>query len=76
MQKNVQMTLRQDVYEDILALADELNCPPEAAVSYAVRMITACIQEGLLTNMDECPEEEEKLTGTMGKVIAFPRKKD
>ncbi len=75
MQKNVQMTFRQDVYDDIMALADEMNCPPEAAVSYAVRMIYACIQEGLLTNIRESSHQERKFTGTMGKVLAFPDKK-
>lgn len=76
MQKNVQITVRQDVYDDIMALAEEMNCPPEAAVSYAVRMIYACIQEGLLTNISESPQEETKPTGTMGKVLTFPGRKE
>ena len=52
---------------------------PEAAAIYAVRVMSACIREGLLADLPGCAwPEEARLpglfdTGTGGKVLSFER---
>ena len=68
----ISLEISEDVYGDLMELADTLGYPPEAALSYAVRLVNACIREGLIGDMP-APKRE---TGEPGKVLAFPNKKD
>ena len=49
----------------------DFGYPPEAALSYAVRLVNACIREGLLTDVPAraWPQEAHM---DRGKVIEFP----
>ena len=47
------------------------------AVVYAVRLVSACVREGLLRDVpSRAWPREARLTGTGGKVLAFPAKTD
>ena len=63
MRPKVTMEMEQATYDELLTLSETIGYPPEAALSYAVRLVNACIREGLLT--------EEARMGR-GKVIEFP----
>ena len=75
MGRKVTLDLEQDVYDTLGKLADSLGFTREAAAEYAVRLIGACMREGLLEDVPAraWPKEAQLLTGTGGKVIAFPR---
>ena len=59
MRPTITMDIRQETYEELLTLADTLGYPPEAAMSYAVRLVNACIREGLLTDIPTLRDETE-----------------
>lgn len=75
-----QIAFTKEDYEELLFLSGTLGFPPEMAAQYAVRLVNACIREGLLTDVPEAlwPQEAQacvralRSTGTMGKVIDFP----
>lgn len=75
MGRKVALDLDRDVYETLTALADSLGFTREAAAEYCVRLVGACVREGLLEDVPAraWPDEAQLLTGTGGKVIAFPR---
>ena len=77
MGQKVTLDLDRDVYDTLTALADSLQFTREAAAEYAIRMIGACMREGLLEDMPAraWPREADPLTAAMGKVIDFPRSK-
>ena len=76
MRPMITMEIRPETYEDLLKLADTLGFPPEAAMGYAIRLVNACIQEGLLTDLPvpDPPVSKPKAAGG-GKIIAFPTKR-
>lgn len=74
-----------DLDGEAMRLVDELSrslgYSREMAVEYAVRLVNACMREGLLTDhlSSAWPEEAElndpiEGTGTGGKIINFPGK--
>ena len=71
------LRLTQDAYEELQNLSDALGFPPELAAVYAIRLVNACIREGLLTDAPgrAWPQEarRESLPGG-GQVIACPGK--
>jgi len=73
------VTLRLNALEQaqLDALSDALGFSQEMAAVYAIRLVGACMREGLLEDMPAraWPREAELLTTAMGKVIAFPRAK-
>ena len=71
MRPTITMEIRRETYEELLTLADTLGYPPEAAMSYAVRLVNACIREGLLTDVPARAWPQEARVDR-GKVIAFP----
>ena len=75
MGRKVTLDLDRDVYDTLTALADSLGFTREAAAEYAIRMIGACMREGLIEDVPAraWPKEAQLLTGTGGKVIAFPQ---
>jgi len=76
------LTLTKDMEKEIALLADSLVFTREAAMYYAVRLVNACVREGLLTDVPErlWPDEAKAGvralagTGTQGKVIEFKRR--
>ena len=70
------VTLRLDAQTDaqLEALSDALGFPKEMAAAYAIRLVGACMREGLLEDMPAraWPREADLLTAAMGKVIDFP----
>lgn len=80
MTENRTLTLTQEGYEDLLWLSETLEFPPQMAAEYAVRLVCACVREGLLTDVPgrAWPEKAQegidalRSTGTMGKILKFP----
>lgn len=76
------LTLTKEMEKELDLLADSLGFPREAAMYYAVRLVNACVREGLLTDVPErlWPDEAKdgvlalSETGTQGKVIEFKRR--
>ena len=76
------LTLTKEMEKELDLLADSLGFPREAAMYYAVRLVNACVREGLLTDVPErlWPDEAKdgvsalSKTGTQGKVIEFKRR--
>ena len=68
--------LTQDAYEELQNLSDTLGYPPELAATYAIRLVSACIREGLLTDTPSraWPREARpsSVSETDARVIAFP----
>ena len=71
MRPKVTMEMEQATYDELLTLSETIGYPPEAALSYAVRLVNACIREGLLTDVPAraWPEEARR---ERGRVIEFP----
>ena len=74
MRPKITMEIGQATYDELLTLSETIGYPPEAALSYAVRLVNACIREGLLTDVPAraWPEEAHM---DRGKVIEFPSAK-
>ncbi|MBR5225595.1 MAG: hypothetical protein IKV90_08035 [Clostridia bacterium] len=74
----MELTLRltgEDAKE-LSRLCAAVGFPPEMAAIYAVRLVSACVREGLLADMPGAWPREACLpglfdTGTGGKVLAF-----
>jgi len=70
------VTLRLDAQTNaqLDALSDALGFSKEMAAVYAIRLIGACMREGLLEDMPAraWPREADLLTAAVGKVIDFP----
>ena len=69
--------LPQDAYEELQRLSQTLGFPPELAAVYAIRLVSACIREGLLTDVPgRAWPQEAHLQSVAGgaQVIAFPGK--
>ncbi|MBR3794694.1 MAG: hypothetical protein IKK34_01520 [Clostridia bacterium] len=73
MRHKVTLELMEDSYEALLALSHAVGFPPEMTAEYAIRLVGACVREGLLEDVPAraWPEEAQLLTGTGGKVIDF-----
>ena len=69
------MTLTKEIDEEISLLADTLGYTREQAALYAVRLVNACIREGLLTDVPgrAWPQaaHRESVHAERGKVLAF-----
>ena len=70
------ITLRLDAQTDaqLDALSNALGFSREMAAVYAIRMIGACMREGLLEDVPAraWPQEANLLTAAVGRVIDFP----
>ena len=76
MGRKVTLNLDADTRERLSELAGALGCSDELAAIYAVRLVSACVREGLLEDMPGAWPQEACLpglfdTGTGGKVLAF-----
>lgn len=75
MERTVTIELEKTDCQALEALSAWTGFPPEMAALYAVRLVSACLREGLLGGGEPSrgwPEEARLMTGTGGKVIAFP----
>lgn len=79
MRAKVTMEITQEASEELEILSGFLGWPQEAALLYAVRLVNACIREGLIGDVPAhaWPEQAAPLhgTGTGGKVLSFPARK-
>ena len=73
MGRRVTLDLDEQTLDKFDALADSLGFTQEMAAIYAIRLVSACVEEGLLADMPAraWPREAQLLTGTGGKVIEF-----
>ncbi|MBE5799669.1 MAG: hypothetical protein E7321_06935 [Clostridiales bacterium] len=76
MGRKVTLNLDADTEKKLTALAGELGYTREMAAIYAVRLISACMREGLLDGgyARAWPDEAQRLTGG-ARVLEMPRKK-
>ena len=69
--------LSQDAYAELQNLSETLGYPPELAATYAIRLVSACYREGLITDTPSrawpCEVRPESAAYAGGRVIAFPR---
>ena len=74
MRRTVTLRLDAQTGAQLDALSDALGFSKEMAAVYAIRLIGACMREGLLEDMPAraWPREADLLTAAMGKVIDFP----
>ena len=73
MGRRVTLDLDEQTLQKLDALADSLGFTQEMAAIYAIRLVSACVEEGLLADVPAraWPREAQLLTGTGGKVIEF-----
>ena len=45
MRPKITMEIGQATYDELLTLSETIGYPPEAALSYAVRLVNACIRD-------------------------------
>ena len=74
MGRRVTLDLDEQTLGKLDALADSLGFTQEMAAVYAIRLVSACVEEGLIADVPAraWPREAQLLTGTGGKVIEFP----
>ena len=73
----VRMEAAQEVGDGHPALSGYLGWPQEAALVYALRLVNACIREGLIGDVPgrAFPGQAAPKRDTGGKVLAFPARK-
>ena len=73
MGRRVTLDLDEQTLDKLDALADSLGFTQEMAAIYAIRLVSACVEEGLIDDEPAraWPKEAQLLTGTGGKVIEF-----
>ena len=73
MGRRVTLELDEQTLHKLDALADSLGFTQEMAAIYAIRLVSACVEEGLIDDVPAraWPKEAQLLTGTGGKVIEF-----
>lgn len=73
MRRKLTIELETDTQKQLDMLSSSLGYPPELAAVYAIRLVSACIREGLIDDVPAraWPKEAQLLTGTGGKVISF-----
>ncbi|MBR2942989.1 MAG: hypothetical protein IKB82_06280 [Clostridia bacterium] len=75
-----EIILTKETQEELACLSDTLGVPQEAALFYALRLVNAVIEEGLLPDVRGAlctPQHAQQMrsTGTQGKVLDFKRRK-
>ena len=73
MGRRVTLDLDEQTLDKLDALAESLGFTQEMAAVYAIRLVSACVEEGLLADgpARAWPWEAQRRTGTGGKVIEF-----
>lgn len=77
MRAKVTMEITQEASEELEALSGYLGWPQEAALLYALRLVNACIREGLIGDVPgrAFPGQATPKRDTGGRVLAFPARK-
>ena len=77
MGRKVTLNLDADTEKKLLQLADALGYPPDMAAVYAVRLVSACMREGLIRDVPAraWPEEAQELAGGGARVLQMPQRK-
>ena len=73
MGRRVTLDLDEQTLQKLDALAESLGFTQEMAAVYAIRLVSACVEEGLISDVPAraWPRKAQLLTGTGGKVIEF-----
>ncbi len=73
MGRKLSLELGQDTRRELAFLADSLGYPEEMAAVYAIRLVSACVREGLLADVPAraWPREARLAGAGEGKVLAF-----
>ena len=74
----LKLTLTGEDARELSHLCAAVGFPPEVAAIYAIRLVSACVREGLFADMPGAWPEEAQIpglfdTGTGGKVLDFSR---
>lgn len=74
MGKSIALRLDAQTDAQLEMLSQALGFSREMAAVYAVRLVCACMREGLIEDVPLCawPKEAKLIKTAMGKVIAFP----
>lgn len=72
------LDLTRETRRELEYLADALGFEPELAAVYAIRLVSACVREGLIADVPAraWPKEAAPLyaTGAQGKVISLTQR--
>ena len=73
----VTLNLDADTQKKLTQLSGALGYTPEMAAIYAVRLVSACMREGLMDAVPSraWPKEAERLTGGAARVLQMPNRK-
>jgi len=80
MYREITLRMTREDAKELAHLSAAVGFPPELAAIYAVRLVSACVREGLFTDMPNAawPEQAQLPelfdTGTGGKILAFDRR--
>ena len=74
MERKVTLNLDADTHEKLAQLADALGSSDELAAIYAIRLVSACVREGLIDDMPvrAWPEEAQPLVDGGARVLNMP----
>ena len=74
MGRRITLNLDADTDEKLSALAAGLGCGKELAAIYAVRLVSACVREGLIDDVPAraWPEEIEPFASCGARVLHMP----
>ena len=75
MGRTVMLRLDRQTDSQLEMLSEALGFSKEMAAVYAIRLVGACMREGLFLDMPAraWPMQAQRLTSAAGKVLAFPR---
>lgn len=77
--KEITLRLTNEDAGELAYLSAAVGFPPEAAALYAVRLVSACVKEGLFADMPTCAwPPQARIPGlfgeeTSGKILSFER---
>jgi len=73
----VMLNLDADTRERLAQLADSLGCSEELAAVYCVRLVSACVREGLIEDVPAraWPQEAQPLAGGQARVLNMPARR-
>ena len=77
MGRKVTLNLDADTRERLSELAGALGCSDELAAIYAVRLVSACVREGLIDDVPAraWPKEVQPLVDGGARVLEMPQRK-
>ena len=71
----VTLNLDADTEEKLLQLSSALGYSPEMAAIYAVRLVSACVREGLIDDVPARAWPKEAAALNEGRVLQMPQRK-